>query len=361
MSTSFKAYFRDHFRSKRKVLLCALIFALALTFIYSIGGQKYEFIRYEYVDDETYIEHTAVYYDSYLGLQTIILCTLAYSLPVLEFSFFKKRRNLDCAYALPISRREMGLVHYFTGLLCMIIPFVSSYLLNFLLLLRYPEGFYYPPLAGYFFLNLLIGIILYSVFTFVFNQANSTGDGVWFIILWSFAFGFVAETVRVFLRDWLNLGKMELGSMNLLSDDSAYGISWGLLSDIQWKYTQVIEKTQSASISELWSDLVFVKWFVLWILLGIGSVLGFVFSFGKRGAEQTQEVSDSWFGFKLLIPLYAICGMVVYRGLFVLVIWILAFVGYIIYRKGFHLKKWDWIILGTLIPWAILCGTMYSW
>lgn len=355
MTPAFKAYFRDHFRSKLKLLLCLMIVALVLTLIYSVGGQKDEYTYYDY-DDVTQV--TSVHYNAYLGLQEFILIVCAYILPVLQFSLFKKRKNLDCAYALPITRREMGLVHYFTGLICLVVPFTCSYLLNFLLLLRYPEGFCYPPVIGFYFLSLLMGIILYTMFTFLFNQANSTGDGIWFMVLWSFLFWLVAVALDVVYYEWFSFGSIYYNS---LIDDPSLGISWGPFNAMQWEYSGVVEKMQNASLTALWTDIPFIKWFVLWITVGIGSALGFVFTFGKPRAEKTQEVSESWFGFKLLIPLYAVAAMISSGGLFVLVVLIVAFVGYIIYRKGFHLKKWDWIILGLLIPVGILSMIMYNW
>ena len=347
MTPAFKAYFRDHFRNKIKLLLCLLIVALVLTLIYSVGGQKDEWTYYDY---EAEINVTNVNYNTYFGLQIFVLCVCAYILPVLEFSLFKKRKNLDCAYALPISRRAMGLVHYFTGLIFLIVPFTCSYLLNFLLLLRYPEGFYYPPLIGFYFLSLLMGTILYTFFTFLFNQADSTGDGIWFMVLWSFLFGLVANALDLVRYEYF--GKNDYYS---LIDDSSFGIAWIPLSEIQWRYSEVVEKIENTSLAALWTDPVFIEWFVLWVVVGIGSALGFVFTFGKRRAEKTQEVSESWFGFKLLIPLYAIAAMITSGGLFVLVVLIVAFVGYVIYRKGFHLKKWDWIILGIMSVVALLC------
>lgn len=356
MTPAFKAYFRDHFRSKLKLLLCLLIVALVLTLIYSVGGQKGEYTYYDY---EAEIDVTYVNYNTYLGLQIFVLCVCAYILPVLQFSLFKKRKNLDCAYALPISRRAMGLVHYFTGLIILVVPFTCSYLLNFLLMLRYPEGFYYPPLIGFYFLSLLMGTIMYTFFTFLFNQANSTGDGIWFIVLWSFLFFAVLTALDVVYFEWFEFGKLDFYYNESFLYSSDLGVSFAFLGEIQLEYAGVIEKSQYSSLTALWTDPVFIKWFVLWIVVGIGSALGFVFTFGKRRAEKTQEVSESWFGFKLLIPLYAIAAMISSGDLFVLVVLIVAFVGYIIYRKGFHLKKWDWIILGLLIPVGILSMFLY--
>lgn len=366
MSPAFKAYFRDHFRSKTKLLICLVVFALMLTLITAVGGQRSE---YTYTDYETDTEITRVSYDSCIDLQQRILIICSFIIPVIEFSFFKKRRNLDCAYALPISRREMGAVHYLTGLICLIVPFTCSYLCNFLLMLRYPEGFAYAPLLGFYFLNLLLSITVYSLFVFVFNQANSTGDGIWFIILWSFLLALILAAVDSFSTMVYDTFIWEKENSDAIYEayskwsdkwliDPGFGLPWGLQYEMSWVYEAAIEKAndswESRRIAELWKDSHFVVMFAVWILGGIGSAVSFVLSFGKRRAEKTQEVSDSWFGFKVLIPVYGFLINIASSGVLLLGVTIMTFVGYLIYRKGFHLKVWDWIMMGLILIGSVV-------
>ena len=361
MSPAFTTYFRDHLRSKSKLLLCLVVFALVITLVYAVSGQRYEYTHWDY---ETDTEITKVSYDSCLGVPLFFLIVCSCVIPVTEFSFFKKRRNLDCAYALPISRREMGIVHYITGLICLIVPYTCSYVCNFLLLLRYPEGFIYEPLLGYYFLNLLLSIAVYSLFVFVFNQANSTGDGIWFIILWSFLLLLILSTYNSFSEIVYDTFLMDENSETRYEEyslwaakwqvDSSYGLPWGLLSQMNWIYGGVVEKAENRSLDELWRERDFLVFFVVWLLIGIGSVFGFVLSFGKRKTEKTQEVSDSWFGYKVLIPLYAFLTNLGSGGLSILAIMIVSFVGYLIYRKGFHLKLWDWMMMGLILVGSIV-------
>ncbi len=374
MTAAGKAYFRYHFRSKWKLLLCIVAITLVLTVIASSGQRR----EWSSIDFDTHIAVNHVDYSYTSGVFNSVILICGCMLPITEFSFFKKRRNLDCVYGLPITRREMGIIHYITGLLCMIIPFTCSYLVNFLFMLRYPEDFYYPPVLGYYFLSLLIGICAYSVNVFVFNQANSVGDGMVFMLAWTLCFSSIAGTWNSVLH---NIA-VKRGVFNLASYSGTYvinsnnffdimlyetrlmytdmGIPWGALSEIEMAYSDVIEKGDNASLSWLWKEPECVVWIVLWGVLGVASVFGFIFSFGKRRAEKTEEVSDSWFGYRLMIPLYALMGIISSGSYGMLMYVILAFAGYVIYRRGLRLKKCDWISLSFILLFGIIISLIFK-
>lgn len=353
MTTAAKSYFRYHLRSKWKLLLMLIVIALIATSFFSVT-QKSEWTSYDKLRDKETV-HTS--YDSTLGTGFALLLSCGSVLPVTEFAIFKKRRNLDCFYSLPISRRQMGIIHYITGILCLVIPYTFAYLLNFLFMLCYPEGFYYWPLVGYYFISLLIAISAYSINVFLFNRANTTGDGIWFILFWIFLLPSVVGTwndisltvVRhSFYEETELVGFYDIWEQYWEIDLHGMGIPWGALSEIQYAFADVIEKEENASLMSFWGDGVKVQMFLLWLILGIASVIGIVFSFGKGRTEKTEEVSDSWFGFKLMIPLYATLLTIYCFGAGMILILIATFIAYIIYRKGFHLKLGDWIVLAAL-------------
>ena len=147
----FKQYFRAHLKGNLRALVCIFAAVLVLTFLLGINEQKTSYYNYA-------LEKFITSYHSTLYIPVVFLCILAYVLPVMEFSFFKKRINLDCAYALPISRKAMGMVHYLTGLIILFGAFTASYLLNFILLLRWEPGiFNFLPMIPHYLLCLLLG------------------------------------------------------------------------------------------------------------------------------------------------------------------------------------------------------------
>lgn len=331
---NFKEYFRSHLKGNVRPIVYILAAVLVMTFLIGSTNQSYDYYDYK-------IDAWATRYYSTLYIPVIFLCVLVYILPVMEFSFFKKRINLDCAYSLPISRRAMGIVHYLTGLIILFGAFTVSYLLNFLLLLLHGPGIYnFAPMVAHFFLCLILGFVMYSVMVFVFNQANTRGDGIWFMILYTIVFALIVAAISRITDNWQLL-------------DSAYGaILWGIVDQMTTLYQRVVE-WNTGGIAALWKKPEFVSWFIFWVVAGIAAAVDFFCTFGKRRMEKTEEISDSWFGFRTLIPIYAVTGMIALEVSESVILWVIieffAILGYTIYRRGFHYKKSDIAILCLLL------------
>ena len=329
--TGFKEYFRSHLKSNLKAIIYILAAVLIITFL--VGNRAQPTSEYDYTTHETLPD-----YYSTLYIPVTFMCILAYVLPVMEFSFFKKRINLDCAYALPISRRAMGLVHYLSGLAILLGVFSVSYLLNFISLLCRAEYFYFAPMIGHYFLCLLLGAALYSFMAFVFNQANTRGDGIWFMVLYSLALmlGIAALDVHI-----------DVGILN-----SYNCIPWGVIDTLTTNVQYVVEKEIYAS-GPYFAETENIFWFIFWVVVGIASAAGLLISFGKRRMEKTEEISDSYFGFRVLIPWFAVTGMITFRSADIFIFWVIieliALLGYTIYRRGFHYKLGDILVLVGLM------------
>ncbi len=337
--TNFKEYFRLHLKANIRPMLYILAVVMVLTFLMGMSLQPVE----RYHSD---IGFMVVDYNATLYIPVAFLCVLVYVLPVMEFSFFKKRINLDCAYALPISRRGMGIVHYLTGLIILFGAFSYSYLLNFAMLIgRGTEWFNFAPMVGHYFLCLLLGFSMYSVMVFVFNRANTRGDGIWFMVLHTFVFLLIASAYLQITDNWR------------LSDAIYPGVLWGTIDTMTTAYQNVVELRTESSVA-FWNTREYVAWFVFWVVAGIASAVGFFLTFGKRRMEKTEEISNSYFGFRTLIPTFAITGMLAFAVWDNIIFWVIieffAILGYTIYRRGFHYKKSDIAILCMLLIFLIL-------
>lgn len=330
---NFKKYFHSHLRANIRPFIYILIATLVLTFLIGINNQPC-------TDYDHEIGKIIYYYESTLYVPVDFLSILVFVFPVMEFSFFKKRINLDCAYSLPISRRAMGTVHYLTGLIMLFSTFTASYLLNFVLLLsRGPGWFNFEPMIAHYLFCLLLGFATYSVMVFVFNEANTKGDGIWFMILYTFVF---ALAITAF-------GEI-IGNFHI--EQNAYGLQpWAIIGTLTTCYQDLVENTSTEPV--FWQTSHCVVWFIFWMTVGIASAVGFFLTFGKRRMEKTEEISDSYFGFRVLIPVYAIAGMIVFGAYMDIIVWViialLALLGYTIYRRGFHYKKSDILILCLLL------------
>ena len=331
--TNFFTYFRSHLKSRIRPIIYILVTALVVTLL--IGVQNQPTTSYD-----SQMNQSCQDYKSTLNTSVVFMCILTYVLPVMEFSFFKKRINLDCVYSLPISRVAMGTVHYLTGLFILFGTFTASYLLNFALLLSRGEGWFdFAPMIVHYLLCLLFGFAMYSIMVFVFNEANTKGDGIWFIVLYTFVF---LLTVCAICR--LITVRMKINGINL--------IPWGIIVNLTNHYEYLVE-IDRASKATFWQNPANVIIFVFFVLLGIASAVGFFLTFGKRRMEKTEEISNSYFGFRTLIPLYAVSGMIYFNASDIVICWVIieliAIIGYTIYRRGFRYKKSDIITLCALL------------
>ncbi|MBQ3000755.1 MAG: hypothetical protein IJD63_03295 [Oscillospiraceae bacterium] len=324
----FKKYFHTHLKANLRPLIYIFTLVLVLTLLLSNNlqpSERYDVAAHQFIS----------YYSATLGVPVLFLCVLAYVLPVMEFSFFKKRNNLDCVYSLPISRKTMGAVHYFMGLIILLCAFTASYILNFILLLtRGPGWFHFTPMLAHYFLCLLLGAAMYALMVFVFNAANTQGDGIWFMVLYTFVF---------FLIGLLITG--------ILDTDVGFAfpaVPWGAISIVTTLYEGLVELGAGKGYS-FYEGLPVILTVILWSLIGIASAVGFFCTFGKRRMEKTEEISDSFLGYRTLIPIFAIGGMLLFQMLDSIIIRViiqmLAILGYTIYRRGFHYKKSDILFL----------------
>ena len=91
---NFKQYFRHHLKLRLAPIVVILAAVLILTVVIGIIEQPSKYTDYSTPDRVSY-----PYFRSTLYIPVIFMVNLAYAFPVIEFSFFKKRRNLDCAYS----------------------------------------------------------------------------------------------------------------------------------------------------------------------------------------------------------------------------------------------------------------------
>ena len=328
--TGFKTYFRSHLKSNSRILIYLLVITLVLTLVVGINSgisKNWASMLKDYV----------TYYYSTIDVPIVFLCLLAYIAPVLEFSFFKKRINLNFAYSMPISRRAMGVAHFLSGAITVALPFTLSYILNFIMILtRGAEHYNLAPLVSHYFLCLILGLAMYSLMVFAFNEANTTGDGIWFMFLWTFVLFFASMVLGSVTSAWFPFPMASL--------------PWGLIAELTIGFRRLVELTIYSGTEYFLHTSECTFWVVIWILIGIASAIWFTFSFGKRRMEKTEEISDSFFGYRVLIPYFAVTGII---GLGTFPMWvvfeILALIGYTIYRRGLRYKLSDILTLLALI------------
>ena len=193
---SFKRYFAYQFKKSLPALLIMGVIALLLTFsnveVYGLPDNITEITG----------ERIIVWF----GVLAFILGALCTVAPILMLSPFKNRRNLDTLLFLPVSRVKVAITHYLVGLIQIISVYTACFICTFLHLLPYFKYLFLIYLIPYYFLSVLYGIVLYSLFIFIFQQGSTVADGVIFGASYIFSpWAIVASITNTF--DLSNVGE----------------------------------------------------------------------------------------------------------------------------------------------------------
>lgn len=327
------AYFRYHFLQSGKFILFISIVAGIISFITAINGQPV----YRYNEGGEYV---LKYYNPTLEFSVFVIWFLCFLVPVLQFSFFKKRRNLDYIYSMPISRTEVGAVHYAVGLLEVFIPFTVSYLINFLVFASW--GFAdnkLLPFIPFYFWCLLFGWIFYSISCFAFNEANTIADGCVFMGFWAFIFAMIAEVF-----DIINMSSYLIPFV-LLGEIISYYSSLAQGHSVKWpmEYYDALESHLVEHVT------------VFFVIVAAAALVYLLVTFGKKRTEKAEDISDSPFGYVSMIPLYAILILMDVSAISILIIVTIAtIIGYTLFRRGIKYKVVDYIVMGIMLALCVL-------
>ena len=283
-----------------------------------------------------------------------VFCTL---MPFLELSGFKNRRNLDTLYFFPISRCKMALAHYLSGLVQVFVIYSVCFFSMWGVLSLTDSGFALWYMIIYYPLLFLLGVVIYSVMSFLIIQANSVVDGIFFCGLWAFVLYFAIWVVRYYVaRKYI----INTPYWSESADFASWGMIYAPVNNLTVIFQDFIEvnrvgEAEVYNYTSVWAERYMDQayMFAVWGVIGIAAAVGYFVTFARKSAHEAGEISDSWFGYKLLIPLYGYMLLMTYCrfDIMSLIIIALMVIGYVIYRRGFKLKKGDIaFIIGGIIP-----------
>lgn len=333
-----------------KSLSRTLIFTiLALAFTWSTVS---ECIWYTNPQDIQYNE-TGIY------VLAIILGALCTVIPILELAELKNRRNLDTIYFFPIKRWKMALAQYLSGWIQTLVVYSVSFFSAWAYLEANTDYFALGYMFFYYILSLLVGLMMYSIFSFIFIQGNTVADGILFCMLWIFLIMIVGNVIRIeILREYIRDTVYWESSAGFWSD---WGIIYSPINNLTVIFQDLIEINKDTMDYYYRSEYVQrylqdMYMFFVWGALGIAATAGYFLTFIKKGAEKAGEVSSSWLGYRILIPVYGYSCLMSSDTDIILIVLVLAMmvIGYTVYRRSFKLKTSDIVVTACgIIPLII--------
>ncbi len=292
-----------------------------------------------------------------IGGAMTLMCFIA---PVLVYAFKMNKRCVDCYYALPLKKTKLYFVKTIIGLLLVLVPFTMAYWVTFLIYLIRPNNpydmvWFVPTYFGLLF----FGICLFGYNAFAFTRANSVADGVVFMI------GYQAVMILVALIPFIwSSGK--LISVRYLLD---FVPEWGASIFTSNMEALVCESQLSQTILSQLGLKMTAMTFIMPLLRGAAGygLMFFLLKYDK--AEASQQVCESWFGYKTLIPIFAgtiiglLVGTIAQLSLSVAVVIfvmfsVLAFVLTIVWRRKFVFGKTGWTVFGVSLGAGLLIAVV---
>lgn len=305
--------------------------------------------------DNNYVHDTRVYdhaTGAYFTVSTpvnvpfdslrILVIILAIVIPIYEFSFKMKKISIDQMYSMPIKREKLYITKYLVGLIEIIIPITISFLFMVLLIICKEHMYKTLLFIPYYFGLIIITTILYTLVVFIFTRCNTIIDGVVLIGLYSLVFLLLFTAIRTRIN-WSFL--QYISSFSIFSPLTTFDDYLGSLICNNNPSERIINEL-------MWSLIIEI------ILFFIMTVLFFVL-LKKQKAEDAEQISNSYFGYNLMIPLYLFSIFTIEinasQTLIIIILALIgAYIGYIIKNRSFKPKKMDLILTGVSVVCSIL-------
>ena len=262
---------------------------------------------------------------------------MCFVVPALMYSFKMNRRSADAFYSLPIRREKLYLGKTLVGLILVFVPYTVAYVAGFLCV-AFRENYYdliwYLP--GYFG-GILFGLSLYGVAAFSFARANRVADGVIFMIFYALIGLLIASLVEAI--------EIERGIPYDERMETVYFSPMGCFVVFSEKIDALLREGGN-------QDLDFLMFLFVFLHAIAGFALLFLLPRFDKG-EDAEQYSDSWFGYRVMIPLYTALLIGLMGGteaLYIVLFTVAAIVMTIIYRRKalFSWQYWVMIAVGAL-------------
>ena len=347
--TYFKRYFLHRLRSTTFRSIVLAVITAIVTFV-GVSNTAY----FQYGDEIVYRSS-----ESGLAVSVYLALVILIVIPMLETAELKKQRSLDLLFAFPITKSQLAVAHYLSGL-CQVI-FLNAVSVAASVLAHMSKGF-----GGLSFLvipavvcMLPVIICLYSVVVFLFSQGNTVGDGV------VFTFGVplaIYNTLWVIFKVLENFGEARIWLKQNFAGYPKFCNFFEMLAIPASPFNSLMIGNEFR-LELAWTPYVTVR-YIIWAIIGIACVLGFVYYTRTFRAEKAGDISDSVFGYKVLIPLFAMNAVleVWLRGaemfgfeVDIALILVAMAIGYFIYRRSFRIKPADVATIAYVgVLWAVL-------
>lgn len=270
-----------------------------------------------------------------LNIYYVLIALSCLIITIKEFSFKMNKIEAIKLYSFPITRKELYITKYLLGLTEIIIPFTICYFASVFILLNNSYSFNVWGIILYYPLALIAIGLSFSYSVFFFTRGNNLLDGVAILLI-----SVVGSTFVLYCQFSWNLGSPFVPYQNLPYP----GLNF---------VTMVSEAMMAGKNLMPDMDLGVPVVTIVWVVLAIASVILFFNSINKTRKEDIGASSESWFGYKTLLPVLLVpLGANPYTLILGV---IFTYFGYALYKRSFRFDKNTIITVVTII----ICQLFY--
>ena len=284
-------------------------------------------ITYSVILFVIYLSFSVVNIKDMILVAAISLCGLCVITPIIEFSFKMNKLSAHQAYSFPISRRNLYLTRYIIGFIELIIPFIAISFPFMIINEAMVDGGQHAILV--IFELIIPASVLYSYFVFFFTRANSMLDGV-VILLLSIASPMAILFLVCKVTEPFNPTLFE---------------TYDSLSIAGTPFSMVLAYVRNISGFD---RLISICMVIFYYVLGVASIVFFVLSSKQFSNDDVGHTTESWFGYRTLLPILAFYSVINVSWVIVVLYVVGLYFGCALYTRKLTSKKL-WLLFAVRI------------
>ncbi|MCL2556310.1 MAG: hypothetical protein FWE03_04770 [Firmicutes bacterium] len=352
-----KKYFSYEFKKSLIPVLVLLVMATVITVIFTATAN---FAPRSWFNDWTG-EMIYTIPPSRLSVPIILFAIMCFVVPMVVFSFKMNSRQIDSLYSMSIKRCKIYLVKAIIGLIAVFIAYTVSFWSMVIITAAMPNGFVFSGFVVAYFLSLPIGFGIFGFNAFVFSRANRVLDGVIFVIIYSTVLALLMVSIN-------NIVATRVGGtiFGRWGDTSPLAPNrWFVYSPIALlisRQENIVVGSNFFSPENLWVMYLF------WGLVGAASWVGLILLLPREKSENAEMISNSKFGYIVLLPLTIISAFLVsgldsipFRLILFSIIIVAGGLLYVVYKRSFKLKLADIIVFTGAVALGIGLSFLVSY
>lgn len=276
--------------------------------------------------------------------------------PIWKFAYKMKKRSVDLYYSMPLSHVRILAVKFLVGLIVLFASFTIAFWISSLIAMAtVSEYLKFLNCVNFVILYLALIVpmaVIYALTAFIFTRANRFIDGVVFVIMTGMSLGAIADCITSLMV----MNEVWYDTHYEYMFNSSFFTPFGSLALIAYHFSGNMWKSMVMRIT---TDAVEWAGMALITALGIAAGIGLFFAEKKVKAENCEQISESYFGYKVIIPLYAFAFAISSARLSFVLVALVAAAAYglsVLYKRT---TKIGWKFAG-IVGGAFLAGVMVS-